>query len=119
MCGGTFELSPEEREHTILMTANYGEAGALELLGRDLPPVHSGHNAYWDWGPPPDDRTAVILVGWGDPAFVARFFDACRVLATFDNGVGVENEEQGTTIRMCESLRRPWSEAWPDLRHLN
>ena len=35
-----------------VFTQNYGEAGALELLGRGLPPVVSGHNSYFTWGAP-------------------------------------------------------------------
>ena len=101
------------------MTANYGEAGALELLGHDLPPVHSGHNAYWDWGPPSDDQTVVVLVGWRDPAYIARFFVSCSRRLSIDNGVGVENEEQGSSVLVCGSPSRPWSATWPAMRHLD
>jgi hypothetical protein len=111
-------LAREDRARAVIMTANYGEAGALELLGRDLPPVHSGHNAYWDWGPPPDDRTVVVTVGWS-PEQAAQPFDGCRVAATIDNGVGVENQEHDLPVLMCASIRRPWSETWPDYRHLD
>ena len=32
---------------------NYGEAGAVDRYLPALRPAHSGHNAYWDLGPPP------------------------------------------------------------------
>ena len=48
-------LTPDQRAHAVVVTSNYGEHGALTLLGTDLPPVYSGHNSLWDYGPPPDD----------------------------------------------------------------
>lgn len=41
----------DRRETAIVMTANYGEAGAVEWYGagRDLPAVYSGHNGYGLW----------------------------------------------------------------------
>lgn len=46
-------LPEAERGEAVIFTGNYGEAGALELLAGDqrLPPVMSGHNSYWMWGP--------------------------------------------------------------------
>jgi hypothetical protein len=40
-----------ERQHAVVLATNYGEAGALDVLGpaRGLPPVVSGHNSYWFW----------------------------------------------------------------------
>jgi hypothetical protein len=52
------QMPAEDRGAAVILTANYGEAGALELLGAGVPVV-SGHNAYWDWGPPADDRRVV------------------------------------------------------------
>jgi hypothetical protein len=45
-------LPPGDREQVVIFAGNYGEAGALQFLGRDrdLPPVASGHNSYWTWG---------------------------------------------------------------------
>ena len=40
----------------LVVTANYGEAGALEWYGSDVP-VFSGHNGYAAWGPPAADLT--------------------------------------------------------------
>ena len=42
-------LSPAERAGLVVLTGNYGEAGALDRArrrGTALPPVYSGHNAY-------------------------------------------------------------------------
>ena len=108
-------LSPEERAGAVIVTLNYGEAGALELLGRDLPPVYSGHNSYWDFGRPPDDAGTVIAVGRLDTFGL----EACRIVARVDNGIGLGNEEQGAPVAVCPGRRAPWSTLWPHYRHLN
>lgn len=47
-------LPVPEQQHTCIIANNYGEAAAIEFLGRrldpSLPPVLSGHNNYWLWG---------------------------------------------------------------------
>jgi len=113
------QLPPDQRARAAIMTVSYGEASALVLLGDDLPPVVSGHNGYWDWGPPPDDRTVAVLVGWWSPADLSGRFGSCRTAARIDNGVGVPNEEQGAPVQVCSTMSRPWSVLWPDLRHLS
>lgn len=44
-------LSPDEKRRSIIAGDNYGQAGALELLGREynFPIVVSGHNNYYLW----------------------------------------------------------------------
>lgn len=100
----------------IVLTANYGEAGAVERFADELglPPAYSGHNAYGDWGPPPEDAAPVIAIGV-DPALLR----GCRVAARIANDAGVENEEHGRPVRVCDGPARPWRELWPRIRHLN
>ncbi|MFL5838220.1 MAG: ArnT family glycosyltransferase [Solirubrobacteraceae bacterium] len=58
-----------------------------------LPHAHSGHDAYGDWGPPPDGSAPVVAVGIRPRDLV--HLRSCRVAAPIDNGVGVDNDEQG------------------------
>jgi hypothetical protein len=104
------------------MTDNYGQAGAIELLGHGLLPVYSGHNAYGEWGPPPDDKTAVVLVTQGTPGPQNRFWSAlgaCQLKATIGNSAGVENDELGTKVYVCPQIAVPWSRSWPQMEHLD
>ena len=112
-------LPADERTHAVILTNDYSEASPLVLLGSGLPPVYSGHNAYWAWGPPPADRTVVIHVGDWRPADYSQFFTGCQVVATIDNGLGVENGEQGEAVTVCTGLRAPWSAMWPELRTIS
>ena len=101
-----------------IITANYGEAGALDRFGTDLPPVVSGQNALWDLGGPPADASTVVLVGDFD-AHVQALFGSCRTADRLDNGVGVDNEEQDVPIRICTDPVAAWSQLWPMFRHLD
>jgi 4-amino-4-deoxy-L-arabinose transferase-like glycosyltransferase len=111
------DLPAADRARAVIVTGNYGEAGALELLGHDLPPVHSGHNGYWDWGPPPDDRTVVVTVG--DASRSVPGLLACRMAGRIDNGAGVDNEERREPVHVCLDMHGTWSTIWPLLRHLD
>jgi hypothetical protein len=111
-------LPPSQRASAVLFTGNYGEAGAIDRFGpaHGLPRAFSGHNAYARFGIPPGSAGPVIVLGYHDPR--ATFAD-CRLAATIDNGVELDNEEQGGSVFVCQSPRRPWHQAWPALRHLD
>ncbi|MGH2467284.1 MAG: glycosyltransferase family 39 protein [Candidatus Limnocylindrales bacterium] len=112
-------LPADERSRAVILTTNYGEAGALVLLGQGLPPVYSGHNSFWTWGPPPADRTVVVRVGdWSDMSG-SSLFAGCRIVATIDNGAGVPNQEKGKPVSVCSGISQPWSTLWPILRHID
>ena len=111
-------LPDAEQERTVVVTSNYGEAGAVAVLGEGLPDVYSGHNALGDLDPPPDSATSVVFVG-GQVAAVRESFGSCEVVDRLDNGVDVANEEQGQPISVCRDRARPWAEIWEDLRHLD
>jgi hypothetical protein len=103
----------------VILTHDYSEAGPLVLLGTGLPPVYSGHNGYWAWGPPPPDRTVVVHVGDWRPADWSLFLVGCRDVAYIDNGLGIDNSEQGKAVSVCTGLRAPWASMWPALRTIS
>ncbi len=111
------KVPPAERAHTAIFTANYGEAGAIDILGSSrLPRAYSGHNAFSEWGRPPAADTYVLLVGYQNAAAAAPDFGGCHTLATVNNGVGLNNQEQGNPVMLCRPTR-PWPVLWPRLRH--
>jgi Dolichyl-phosphate-mannose-protein mannosyltransferase len=110
-------LPAAQRRQTTILTGNYGEAGAIDRYGPGygLPRVYSGANNFWLWGPPPAADSAAIAVNL-DPAFLRREFAHVRLVATFWNGMGVSDDEQGVQVFVATGLKSPWSQSWPAFR---
>jgi Dolichyl-phosphate-mannose-protein mannosyltransferase len=108
-------LPPDAR--VAVLTSNYGEAGAVDHFRPELRPAYSGHNAYWSWGPPPDDVDTVIAVGFAEPRLRAWFGEVVPA-ARIDNGFGLDNDEQGAPVWVARQRLAPWSDLWPQLRRL-
>jgi dolichyl-phosphate-mannose-protein mannosyltransferase len=111
-------LPAAQQRRTTIITANYGEAGAIDRYGPGfgLPQVYSGANNFWLWGPPPAADTAAIVVN-GDPAFLRREFAHVRLVATFWNGLGVSDDEQGAQVFFATGLKSSWPHAWAAFRN--
>jgi 4-amino-4-deoxy-L-arabinose transferase-like glycosyltransferase len=111
-------LPARERSTAVVFAGNYGEAGAIDRYGPELglPRAYSAHNAYARFGIPPGGAGPVVVLGYRDASVD---FVGCRRAATVDNGVGLENEEQGGTVFVCERPREAWAELWPKLTHLD
>jgi hypothetical protein len=112
------QLSGPQRRHTAILTGNYGEAGAISRYGAGdgLPEAYSGANNFWLWGPPPAAATGAIAVNV-DPALLRREFAHVRQVATFDNGLGVDDDEQGVPVYLATGLKTSWATAWPAFRN--
>jgi dolichyl-phosphate-mannose-protein mannosyltransferase len=106
-----------ERSTAIVLTANYGEAGALERFGPNvgLPQPYSVHNDYWWWGPPPERTSTVVLVGWSKGS-ASRYFGSVRRAGTIRNAYGVANDEEGSPILVASDPRRPLPAMWGRMR---
>ncbi|HEX5543741.1 MAG TPA: glycosyltransferase family 39 protein [Micromonospora sp.] len=115
-------LPAAEQATAVILTGNYGQAGAIDRYGRalGLPAPYSGHVNFWRWGPPPDSATGpVIVIGDWSAETLASYCESVTLATRHDNGYGLTNEEQGVPVWLCRDLRRPWSQIWPELRHLS
>lgn len=113
-------LPAGERAGAVVVASNYGEAGAVARFGaaHHLPAVFSAQNALHDQARPPDATSTVVFVGGELPA-ARPLFRTCTVVAHLDNGVGVDNEEQGQPVAVCRAPRVGWPVIWRRLRHLD
>jgi len=110
-------LTPEERAHAVVFGQNYGEASAVNVLGKrlGLPPAVSGHNNYALWGPGDWDGKAMIIIG-GDPADNAQFFESVERVGVWSHPYAMPYE-RGLDISIGRGFRGSPAEVWARLRH--
>lgn len=110
-------LIRNDERPTSIFTGYYAESGALDVLGGGyhLPPVLSGQNAYWMWGPgQASDRTVLVVDAL---AQMRPYFAACRLLETWNPPYHVRNDWTGIQIGVCTGPTASWRTLWPRLRH--
>jgi 4-amino-4-deoxy-L-arabinose transferase-like glycosyltransferase len=108
-------LPAEQRANVGVLVGNYGEQGAIEILGRayGLPAPISGTNSAWLRGYPTPPPSTLIVLGWSRQG-VERTFTSCRLAGRNGNSLGVPNEESQDhpDIFVCGPPRLPWPEFW-------
>ncbi|HEX4221224.1 MAG TPA: glycosyltransferase family 39 protein [Pseudonocardiaceae bacterium] len=116
VAGAWQQIPAGERDTAVILTDNYGEAGAIQQYGYldGLPTPYSGHMSYSAWGPPADSMTGpVLLVG----QFAPPQFTDCRLITRYYNEYGLHDKEWGVPVRICTGHAGPWSQLWPSLSH--
>ena len=112
-------LPPEQQAHVGVAVRNYGEQGAIEILGAayQLPPPISGINSSWLRGFPTPLPSTLIVMGQSRQE-ADRLFTDCRWAGHNGNSLGVKNEESEDhpDIFVCGPPRLPWPEFWKEYK---
>jgi hypothetical protein len=110
-------LPADEQAHLGVITANYGEYGAIEILGRaySLPNPIGTTNSEWLRGYPTTAPTTLIVLGLSAEQ-ANGLFTSCRLAGHNGNSEGVRNEEsqEHPDIFVCGPPRAPWTELWKE-----
>jgi hypothetical protein len=110
-------LPPEERAQTGIFANNYGEAGAIDLLGKKygLPKATSPHQNYFYWGPGEQKRNYIVLQD--EEEDLREVCDSVEVVAMLDHPYAMEEERR--PVHLCRGLRLNLKERWPRMKHWN
>lgn len=110
-------LPPEERARAGIFAQNYGEAGAIDVLGRaqGLPRAVSGHNNYFLWGPGSHDGGVLIILGGDEADNRAVCPDLRREGTVRCRGLCMPFEDN-LPVYVCRGLTPPLPELWPRLK---
>jgi Dolichyl-phosphate-mannose-protein mannosyltransferase len=109
-------LAPEDRAHTSILAANYGEAGAIDYFGPSygLPRAISPHNNYYLWGPGDSASNVVIAIGMDQQKLQLLFADV-EMAATISDPYAIPDEDN-LPVYICRNPRVPLSQAWHRLK---
>jgi 4-amino-4-deoxy-L-arabinose transferase-like glycosyltransferase len=112
-------LPPEEQSRATLLAYNYGEAGAIDYLGKHygLPKAISGHNQYGYWGPRGASGEVVVAIGFAKSRLDQSFAEV-ELFETISPPYALP-EESGLTIYICRRPRQNLSASWPSWTYLD
>lgn len=99
----------------VVLTWNYGEAGAAEWYGVGAP-AFSGHNGFGRWGPPPEGAGPVVVVGFENTSGLLK---GCREVDRVDLGFDIDSDEQGASVQVCTGPVDSWISVWPRVIRLS
>ena len=108
------KLSPEDRAHAGVIADNYGEAGALDFLGHDLPPVVSGHNNYWLWGPHGVGGKVLIVISGDNPQHFQNLCRKVQIVGNMNHPLAMPHEQRKNIYLLhdCQESQSP-AQNWP------
>jgi 4-amino-4-deoxy-L-arabinose transferase-like glycosyltransferase len=113
-------LPPQEQARAVIYASNFGEAGAVNILGRKygLPPAVSGHFSYYYWGPGPADSEVVITLGRMREQDLRKNFECVTLAARITHPYAIFYEND-LPVYVCRRPKRPIREIWPETRHFS
>jgi len=111
-------LPPDERAKACIFTGNYGEAGAINMLGPryGLPAALSGHQTHFFWGPRGCTGEVVITLQVGRED-LDRLCTSVEEAGRHQHPWGMAEENH--PLYVCRGLKMPMAEFWPRVKHWN
>lgn len=109
-------LSEEDRRRCVIWAENYGEAGAIEVLGKryGLPSPVCKHGSFWLWGPGDLPGEVAISIG-NETEIVQQFYEETILVRRLSHPYAIQ-EEQNIPLYLCRGIKVDLQEYWPRLR---
>ncbi len=113
-------LPADQQAHLGITVGNYGEYGAIDILGPayNLPAPIGTTNSEWLRGYPATPPTTIIALGITAKQ-ANQIFTGCRLAGHNANSLGIRNEESDyhPDIFVCGPPRKPWPIVWQEHRN--
>ena len=112
-------LSPQDQAQVCIFGSNYGEAGAIDFLGRRaeprLPPAISGQNTYWLWGSHGCTGKVMISVVGASPDELRQIYGSVQVIGVMNVPYSMPFEHRN--IYLLRDRKVNLSQEWPDFKN--
>jgi hypothetical protein len=107
-------LSANEKINCVLWAENYGEAGALKILGKklNLPNPISRHGSFWTWGYGNENADVWISLGNEKPS-VDYVFEEVHLIKIITHKYAI-GEENGIPLYVCRKPKVDIQKWWSD-----
>lgn len=107
-------LDAKEKKNCVLWAENYGEAGALKILGKpyNLPNPISRHGSFWTWGYANKDADVWISLGNEKPS-VESVFEQVELIKIIKHKYAI-GEENGIPLYVCRKPKIDIEKWWRD-----
>ena len=111
------QLPSAQRARAVVLVNNYGEAGAIDFLGkpRGLPRAISGHNNYWLWGPGDLRRDDTVIAVGPSRQELLDAFDEVERVDTVRCQYCMPYEDD-LPVHVARGMKAPVAELWQRLK---
>lgn len=109
-------IPADERSNCGIFAQDYGQAGAVDFLGRryGLPPALSGHQTYWLWGPRGYSGNCLVVLGDRRERLEELFEHVEYVGTSAENPYALEQE---IAVYNCKGAKfGSLEKVWPQLK---
>ncbi|NHN24394.1 glycosyltransferase family 39 protein [Flavobacterium jejuense] len=106
-------LSDKEKKECIILAENYGEAGALTVLGEkyNLPKPVCSHGSFWLWGTGTTSGEITITLGI-EKEIIEKVFEEYQLIKIIHHKYAIE-EENNIPIYLCKKTKIKLKKIWP------
>ncbi|MEM9340290.1 MAG: glycosyltransferase family 39 protein [Bacteroidota bacterium] len=109
-------LSDKEKNHCVLWAENYGEAGALKIIGKryNLPNPISRHGSFWTWGY--GNKNADVWISLGNEKEAVEYvFDEIELVKIITHKYAI-GEENGIPLYLCRNPKVDIDQWWQNYK---
>jgi len=108
-------FSLKDREKCMIWAENYGEAGAIEILGEkyNLPSPVSSHGSFWSWGAGNTKAEICISIG-NEKNAVERVFHDFKLVKIIKHKYAI-GEENNIPLYICRNPKIDIKQNWKSL----
>jgi hypothetical protein len=108
-------LSTKDKRNCVIWAENYGEAGAIQIIGEKyrLPNPICSNGSFWLWGTGITSGQVCISIG-NEKQAVESVYNDCKLIKTVTNKYAI-GEENNIPVYICRNLKINIQQKWKSL----